>query len=146
MLQQLLEYITRHPILVGVTTAVALAALVYEVSRARGGGQSVGPAEAVRLLNQGAVMIDVRPKDQFDAGHVIDARNFPAADLNPAAEALKRLREKVLILCCDNGLGSAGAARTLRAQGYPKVATLRGGLQGWRADNLPLVKTESRAR
>ena|SRR5688572_11557826 len=145
-MQQLLEYITRHPILVGVTAAVALAAIVYEASRARGGGQSVGPAEAIRLLNQGAVMIDLRPKDQFDAGHVIDARNFPAGELNPAAEALKRLREKALILYCDNGLGSAGAARTLRAQGYSKVATLRGGLQGWRADNLPLVKTDAKGR
>ena len=145
-MQQILEYITRHPVLVGVTAAVAVAAAAYELSRVRAGGQSVGPAEAVRLLNQGAVMIDLRSKEQFDAGHVIDARNFPAGELNPAPEALKRFREKVLILCCDNGLGSGGAARALRAQGYTKVATLRGGLQNWRADNLPLVKTEAKAR
>ena len=79
-MQQLLEYITRHPLLVGVTAAIALAALAYELSRARSGGQSVGPAEAIRLLNQGAVMLDVRARDQFDAGHVIDARNVPAAE------------------------------------------------------------------
>jgi rhodanese-related sulfurtransferase len=145
-MQQIIEYIIRHPLLVGVTAAVALVSLAYEVSRARGGGQSVGAAEAVRLLNQGAVMLDVRSKDQFDAGHVIDARNVPASDLDAAAESLKRLRDKVLIACCDNGLTSAGIARTLRGQGFSKVATLRGGLQTWRAENLPLVKSDAKHR
>jgi rhodanese-related sulfurtransferase len=145
-MQQLLEYITRHPLLVGVTAAVALASLAYEISRARGGGQSVGPAEAVRLLNQGAVMLDVRSKDQFDAGHVIDARNVPAGELAGAQDSLKKLRDKVLIACCDNGLTSAGVARTLRGQGFSKIATLRGGLQTWRADNLPLVKSDAKHR
>ena len=39
-------------------------------------------------------MLDVRTRDQFDAGHVIDARNVPAAELDGAAESLKRLRER----------------------------------------------------
>ena len=146
-MQQILDYITRHPLLVGVTAAVALASLVYELSRARtAGGQSVGPAEAVRLLNQGAVMLDVRTREQFDTGHVIDARNVPAADVDGAAESLKRLREKVVIACCENGLASAGVARALRALGFTQVATLRGGLQNWKAENLPLVKSDAKNR
>ena len=145
-MQQLLEYITRHPLLVGVTAAIALAALAYELSRARSGGQSVGPTEAIRLLNQGAVMLDVRARDQFDAGHVIDARNVPAAEVDGAAESLKRLREKVVIACCENGLASAGVARALRALGFTQVATLRGGLQNWKAENLPLVKSDAKSR
>jgi rhodanese-related sulfurtransferase len=145
-MQQLLEYITRHPLLVGVTAAVALAALAYEVSRLRAGGQSIGPAEVVRLLNQGAVMLDVRSRDQFESGHVIDARNVPASELDAAVESLKRLRDKVVIACCDNGLASAGVARALRSQGFSKVATLRGGLQNWRAENLPLVKSDAKHR
>jgi rhodanese-related sulfurtransferase len=145
-MQQIIEYITRHPFLVGATAAVALASLAYEVSRARAGGQSVGAAEAVRLLNQGAVMLDVRPKDQFDAGHVIDARNVPAGELDGAQESLKRLRDRVVIACCDNGLTSAGVARALRGQGFSKIATLRGGLQTWRAENLPLVRSDAKHR
>jgi rhodanese-related sulfurtransferase len=35
---------------------------------------------------------------------------------------------------------SGAAARVLRAQGFTKVVNLRGGLQSWRAENLPLVK------
>jgi len=145
-MQQILEYIARHPFLTGGTLLVALVTLAYEASRARGGGQSVGPTEAVRLLNEGAVIFDVRPRDQFDAGHVIDARNLPGGDVAQGGEAIKRLRDKVVITCCDTGMSGAAAARALRSQGYSKVANLRGGLQAWRAENLPLVRTDAKHR
>jgi rhodanese-related sulfurtransferase len=145
-MQQLFEYVIRHPLLTGAALLVALATLAYEASRARGGGQAVGPNEAVRLLNQGAVMLDVRPRDQFDAGHVIEARNVPSADVAQGSEAIKRFRDKVVITCCDTGMSGAAAARVLRSQGYTKVANLRGGLQAWRAENLPLVRSDAKAR
>ena len=145
-MQQVLDYLARHPLLAGATALVALGTLAYELSRARGGGQSVGAAEAVRLLNQGAVMLDVRGRDQFDTGHVIDARNVPSSDLQQGLETLKRFKDKVVITCCDTGISGAAAARLLREKGYTKVANLRGGLQNWRAENLPLVKSDARSR
>jgi rhodanese-related sulfurtransferase len=145
-MQQLLEYVANHPVLVGATVLLALAALGYELSRMRSGGQSVGPLDAVRLMNQGALVLDVRSKDQFDAGHVIDARNLPNADLAQGVETLKKYRDKPVLTCCDTGMTAGTAARALRAQGFSKVATLRGGLQAWRAENLPLVRSDARAR
>ena len=76
-MERLLEYITRHPFLTGGTVALALAALAYEASRARSGGESVGPMDAVRLMNQGALLLDVRSQGEFDAGHIRDARHLP---------------------------------------------------------------------
>ena len=35
---------------------------------------------------------------------------------------------------------SGASARVLKAQGFNKVVNLRGGLQAWRAENLPLVR------
>ena len=145
-MQQLLEYAVNHPVLVGATVLLALAALVYEWSRARGGGQSVGPVDAVRLMNQGALVLDVRSRDQYDAGHLIDARNVPSADLAQGVETLKKYRDKPVLTCCDTGMTASAAARTLREQGFSKVASLRGGLQAWRAENLPLVRTDARGR
>ena len=43
-------------------------------------------------------------------------------------------------------MSGAAAARVLRSQGYTKVANLRGGLQAWRAENLPLVRSDAKAR
>jgi rhodanese-related sulfurtransferase len=34
----------------------------------------------------------------------------------------------------------------LQAQGFTKVVNLRGGLQAWRAENLPLVKADAKGR
>jgi rhodanese-related sulfurtransferase len=145
-MQHFLEYVANHPVLVGATVLLALAALAYEWSRARGGGLSVGPTEAVQLMNQGALVLDVRSRDQYDAGHVIDARNVPSADLSLSVETLKKYREKPVLTCCETGMTASAAARTLREQGFSKVASLRGGLQAWRAENLPLVRSDAKGR
>jgi len=120
---------------------MAIAVAVYELSKARAGGQAVGPLDAVRLLNQGAVLVDVRSQAEFDAGHVIDARHLPQEQIAQGGEALKRFKDKVVIACCESGARSSAATRVLRQQGFTKVINLRGGLQAWRAENLPLVKS-----
>jgi rhodanese-related sulfurtransferase len=145
-MDRLLEFATRHPFLVGGTVVLALAALAYEISRARSGGQAVGPSDAVRLLNQGAVLVDVRSRAEFDGGHIIDARHVPQEELAQAGESLKRFKDKVVITCCESGMRSGAATRVLQAQGFTKVVNLRGGLQAWRADSLPLVKSDAKGK
>ena len=145
-MDRLLEYITRHPFLAGGTAALALAVLAYEASRARSGGQSVGPMDAVRLLNQGALVLDVRSQAEFDSGHILDAKHVPQDQLASSAEALKKYKDKVVIACCESGMRSGAAARVLQAQGYTKVVNLKGGLQSWRSENLPLVKPGTKGK
>jgi rhodanese-related sulfurtransferase len=139
-MERLLEYAARHPVLFGGTVVLALVAVAYEFSRARSGGQAVGPSDAVRLMNQGAVLLDVRTQAEFDSGHIIDARHLPQEQVAQAAETFKRYKDKVVITCCESGMRSGAAARVLKTQGFSKVVNLRGGLQAWRAENLPLVK------
>lgn len=139
-MDRLFEYVARHPLLAGGTALLALAVAAYEFSRARSGGQAVGPTEAVRLMNQGAVLVDVRSQAEFDSGHILDARHVPQDEVAQAAETLKRFKEKVVVVCCESGMRSGAAARVLQAQGFTKVVNLRGGLQAWRTENLPLVK------
>jgi rhodanese-related sulfurtransferase len=139
-MDRFLEYAARHPFLVGGTAVLAIAVAAYELSKLRSGGQSVGAADAVRLLNQGALLLDVRTAAEFESGHVIDARHLPQEQLAQAGETYKRYKDKVVITCCETGARSGAAARVLQAQGFTKVVNLRGGLQAWRADSLPLVK------
>ena len=139
-MDRLLEYVARHPFLVGGTAVLALAVIAYEVSRTRSGGQAVGPMDAVRLMNQGALLVDVRSREEFDGGHVLDARHLPQEEVAGAGESLKKYRDKPVIVCCESGMRSGAAARVLKAQGFAKVVNLRGGLAAWRTENLPLVK------
>ncbi|HVN43283.1 MAG TPA: rhodanese-like domain-containing protein [Steroidobacteraceae bacterium] len=142
-MDRFLEYLTHHPLLAGGTVLLGLAALAYEASKARSGGQAVGPADAVRLLNQGALLLDVRTQAEFDSGHIIDAHHLPQEQIASAGENLKKFKDKVVIVCCESGARSGAAARVLRAQGFTQVANLRGGLQAWRGESLPLVKGDA---
>ena len=119
----------------------ALVIAVYEVRARLQAFAALSAMQAVRLMNQGALVIDLRPKESFDAGHIGDARNVPASDLAAQADALKKWRDKTVITYDDSGSAGAGAARTLTKLGFTKVFNLEGGLNAWVKDNLPLSKT-----
>ncbi|MDY6946833.1 MAG: rhodanese-like domain-containing protein [Pseudomonadota bacterium] len=139
-MNRFLEYTTNHPFLVAAAAILAVLAVVFEMrQRARGGG-SVSTTDAVRLQNTGALLIDVRDSEAYQAGHIIEARHIAAAEIASRAESLKKFKEKPVIVYCDGGAASATAARQLRDSGFTKVVTLSGGLNSWRQDNLPLVK------
>jgi rhodanese-related sulfurtransferase len=95
----------------------------------------------VRLMNQGALVIDLRTKESYDAGHIGDARNVPMAQLESQAESLKKWRDKNVVTYCDNGTSGANGARVLMKLGFTKVFNLQGGLNAWLKDNLPLAKS-----
>lgn len=140
-MQRLFEFIGHHPFLV--TGAVLAAATVafYEIRERVQSFAALTAMQAVRLMNQGALVIDLRAKDLFDAGHIGDARNVPAAELESQAESLKKWRDRNVITYGDGGIGGASAARTLTKLGFTKVFNLEGGLNAWVKDNLPLAKT-----
>jgi rhodanese-related sulfurtransferase len=140
-MQRLLEFIGHHPFLVAAAALAALVVLVYELRARVQAFAALSAAQAVRLMNQGALVIDLRSKDSFDAGHIVDARNVPAATLESQADALRKWRDKSVITYCDTGANGAGAARTLTKLGFTKVFNLHGGLNAWVKDNLPLTKT-----
>jgi rhodanese-related sulfurtransferase len=138
------EYVVHHPFLVAAAAILAVLAIVIELRQRAKGSSAVAPADAVRLANSGALLLDVRQGQEYEAGHIIEARNLPAAELAAKAETLKKYKEKPIVVYCESGTASGTAARTLRAGGFNKVVTLRGGLQSWRQENLPLVKGAAR--
>ena len=139
-MQRLLEYLAHHPYLSGAAVAIAVAVIANEVRERMQSFAALSAAAAVPLMNQGALLLDIRAKDAYEAGHIGEARNLPEAELASAADTLKKWREKNVIVYCDSGMRSATAARTLSKLGFPKVFSLAGGIEGWRKDNLPVVK------
>ena len=142
-MQRLIEFIGHHPYLAGGALLAALAVMVNEVRERMKSFAALSSMQAVRLMNQGALLIDLRAKEAFDAGHIGDARNVPAAELEAQSDTLKKWRDRAVITYCDSGVSGAGAARTLAKLGFTKVFNLEGGLNAWVKDNLPLTKTGS---
>jgi rhodanese-related sulfurtransferase len=145
-MNRIVEYSTHHLYLVVATAIVAVLAVIFELRSHGKGALTIGATDAVRLHNQGALVLDVRDREQFASGHIIEARNVTRDKLKESLDTLKKYRDKPVIVCCDNGVNSAAAAKELRAQGFGKAVNLRGGLAAWRQDNLPLVTDGKEAK
>jgi rhodanese-related sulfurtransferase len=139
-MDRLLEYISHHPWYVTGAAIAALLVIVYELRTRNENQSAVSPQDAVRLMNQGALIIDLRPAEAFAAGHVAGAKQMSGEQILKAGDTLKKQKEKVVVVYDDTGSLGASAARQLAAQGFTKAFNLRGGIAAWRAENLPLSK------
>ena len=137
-MERLLEYLNRHPVLAGLAVAVALAVLVYELRARKLGVAALQPQQAIQLMNQGAQVYDLRDAAAWAAGHVGGAKHLDAAQHADAAETLKRFKDRLLVLYCENGSTAAALTHKLQASGFTRVFALRGGIAQWRAEGLPL--------
>jgi rhodanese-related sulfurtransferase len=139
-MQQLIEFIGHHALLSGGAAVALMVVAAYEFRTGVQGSAALSAMQAVRLMNQGALLIDLRAKEPFDAGHIGEARNIALSALESQGEALKKWRDKPVIAYCDTGRDGAVAARTLQKLGFTKAFSLAGGLNGWIKDNMPVGK------
>ena len=136
---RLLEFTNNHPLLAIGTILMALAVIFYELRLRAQGMTAISTAQAVRLINKGGRVVDVRNEEQFAAGHIVDALHIPADDLGGRSH--KRLKgAKSVILVCDNGGRSSKCVEPLRKAGYENTFSLQGGLTAWERENLPVVR------
>ena len=85
--------------------------------------------EEFRAGYRKAQLIDVREANEFDAGHILGARNIPMSQLKMR---LKELRPDLPVYLYDqNGLRSARAAQMLYRKGYKDLTQLQGGFKKW---------------
>jgi len=139
-MDRVLEFVSHHPWLATATVMLAAAIVVYEMRARAESLVSVSPQELIRLMNQGALLLDLRPQEQYQAGHVSGARQMNSEQILSAADTLRKHKEKAVVVYDEGGSIGASAVRQLAAQGFTRVFALRGGLAAWRADNLPISR------
>jgi len=139
-MEQLAEFAGNH-ILLTLALIGAFGLVVANELRLNSQGLThISPGDAVKLINKSALVIDVRSAEAFGGGHIANARNIELAALEADPDSVKKNKSKVLLTVCDAGLTSPKAAGVLRKAGYENSFSLRGGIQAWRAENLPLAK------
>ena len=138
-MERLAEFAGNNVLLIFALMASWAAVMFYEIRLQSRALSQVSSADALRIINKGAMIVDVRSVDAFGSGHIVNARNIGLEALESDRPPLKR-KKKVLLTVCENGASSSRAANALRKAGFESVFSLKGGLQQWRTENLPLVK------
>jgi rhodanese-related sulfurtransferase len=100
--------------------------------------RAVSPSELQELLQNGAVVVlDVRPREEFKAGHIAQARSIPVADLEKRLKELPKRREIVAYCRGPYCVYADEAVDLLCAKGY-NAARLVGGYPDWKAAGRPV--------
>ncbi|EPM48533.1 rhodanese-like domain-containing protein [Pseudomonas syringae pv. actinidiae ICMP 19073] len=137
MVAHLLEFATTHYLITGAFVILLGLLIAYELSK---GGASLSTRELTALVNSDqGVVIDVRSKKDFTAGHIVGSLNFPQDKVLTRTAELQKYKDKTLIIVDAMGQHAGSTARELLKTGF-RAAKLSGGISSWRGDNLPLVK------
>lgn len=137
-MEQFFEFIGNHWIL-STTFAALLAAFFYnEVKRS---GQALSPQQLVDRVNlQQALVLDVRDSAEFESGHITASLNIPHTSLQSRITELEKHKQRPIVVVCKMGQHSGSMCTLLKKSGFTDVFRLRGGVNTWRAESLPLVK------
>jgi rhodanese-related sulfurtransferase len=137
-MEQFIEFVGNHLLLSSFWVVLVVLIFIQHQSRA---SKAVGPQQAVMMINrQDAVVLDVRDKKEFDAGHIVDAINIPMSKLAQRVTELDKHKQKPLVVVCKMGQHSGDACKTLQQAGFEQVVRLAGGIAEWKAQSLPLIQ------
>jgi rhodanese-related sulfurtransferase/predicted transcriptional regulator len=113
---------------------------VKEIARdlpGRHNGNVVSRDEVKELLKGKAFLLDVRPRLEFEAGHLRGAINIPIDELQKRLGDLPRDRQIITYCRGEYCLFADEAADLLRANGYV-VVRLEGGWPEWQSEGRPV--------
>lgn len=134
-----LEFAGNNTLLVTALLFSFLLLMFTELRRKAAGMINVEAAEAVRLINADATVIDVRSAEAFARGHIVNAKNIPFDELQANMEKVEKLKSGSIVAVCDAGITSTKAINMLQKHGIENVYGLKGGMNAWSQAGMPVV-------
>ncbi|MDU2938566.1 MAG: rhodanese-like domain-containing protein [Enterobacteriaceae bacterium] len=141
-MQEIMQFVSRHPILCLAWVALLVAVLFTTFKGLTSKVKVITRGEATRLINkEDAVVVDLRQRDDFRKGHIAGSVNVLPAEIkaNNVGE-LDKHKDKPIIVVDGTGVQAQESANALTKAGYEKVFVLKEGVAGWSGENLPLVR------
>lgn len=89
----------------------------------------VTSSEASSLIKEGAILVDVRTKEEYDEKHITGAVNIPLSEIEEGN--IDYDKSTTIIAYCRSGARSSNAAKKLIALGYTNVYDL-GSINNWK--------------
>ena len=144
MLQEIMPFVSKHPIISLVWVALLISVIVPTVKGLFSKVKTIPRSTAIALINkEEAIVVDTRTRDDFRRGHIIDAVNLTPSEIkdNNLGEVEKH-KNRPVILVSANGMELVKPAESLLKAGFERVFVLKDGLSGWTGDNLPLSRSK----
>ena len=95
----------------------------------------ITPQQAAEKIADGAQLIDVRRRDEWDAARLAGATHFPLEILTSKVGDIDK--DRPIVFYCHSGSRSAMATEAFAASGYDAY-NLAGGIKAWKASDLPV--------
>ena len=144
-MDQYLEFVSNNTLLVVALFASFFLLVFTELRRKATGLVNVDPNAAVKLINNDAVVLDLRSAEAFGRGHIVGAHNVPLDQIDARLETLDR--KKTVVTVCDAGMSSGKVVDRLRKEGFESAWGIKGGMHAWSQEGLPVVTgKKTRAR
>jgi len=141
-MQEIMQFISRHPILCIAWIALLGAVLYTTFKGIASNVKVISRGEATRLINkEDAVVVDLRQREDFRKGHIAGAVNLLPNEIkaNNVGE-LEKHKATPIIVVDGSGMQAQEPANALTKAGFEKVFVLKEGIAGWSSENLPLVR------
>jgi len=138
-MDQILEFTSNNIVLVALLLISFFVLVFSELRRKAAGMVAVDPTAAVALINNDGVVVDLRGKEAFERGHIVNAKNIPYDELEAGQVRLEQYKNKPVVAVCDAGMTSTRAVSALRESGFVSAYTLKGGMNSWTQAGLPVV-------
>lgn len=105
------------------------------------GVKVVDVAAYEKQLKQSDVqLIDVRTPEEFNQGHLENAKNIDIMGDDFDAQVASLDKTKPVMVYCKSGGRSAKASERLKELGFTTITDLEGGITNWNSENKPTVK------
>jgi rhodanese-related sulfurtransferase len=141
MLHEITPFVIKHWPLVGAFFVVLMLIFFEEAKSKQAGGDRLTPAGVTQLINrEDAVVVDLRDASAYRDGHIVNAKNFPLADFDRMKEKLAVFRDRPIVLVDAMGLKTAPVVIQLKKDGFQKVVSLKGGIDTWKTESMPVTK------
>jgi rhodanese-related sulfurtransferase len=133
-MSELLDFINNNALLVGAMIIVFLLAVFNELKIKEGDVCGLTPIEAVKLINQNAVIYDLRNPATYKQKHILSATNVEPDSLLANNHDNKR----PLLLVCESGGVSKKTSLSLRKKNLDNIFYIKGGQTAWETSSLPV--------
>jgi rhodanese-related sulfurtransferase len=99
--------------------------------------QNVSPEEARRLMDEGALLVDIRNPDEYAREHIANAKLVPVSALPAKIDQPQGSRQ--IIFHCRSGARTATNSSLLFESASCDAYVLDGGLEAWKKAGMPVI-------